>query len=117
MVNGVPMRDEHRFREKIELSLEKRHVAGIGIAVSLFLAVAFSLGVLVGTRLAWRAAVPGSIDDLAALTRSRLRGREDRRPARTRRSHRPGTGAGLPAPETRSAVRTWHPPAPSPPST
>src|SRR5438067_7870773 len=61
------MRDEHRFREKIELSLENRHVAGIAFAAVLFLAAAFSLGLLVGKRLSSRAAVPAPVDDLAAL--------------------------------------------------
>ena len=61
------MRDEHRFREKIELSLENRHVAGIAFAAVLFLAASFSLGLFVGKRLASRAAVPAPLDDLAAL--------------------------------------------------
>src|SRR5712671_2313529 len=61
------MRDEHRFREKIELSLENRHVRAIAFAALVFLGVAFSLGVLVGKRLASRAAVPAALDDLEAL--------------------------------------------------
>src|SRR3954464_5501569 len=97
MVNRVPMRDEHRFREKIELSLERRHVAGIGIAVSLFLAVAFSLGVLVGKRLASRAAVPGAVDDLAALDAQQAprQGRPAPPPVRGEVT-RPGTGNAAP---------------------
>src|SRR4051812_50138344 len=47
MVNRVPMPDEHRFHEKIELALEKRQGAGTASAVSLFLAAASSLGALV----------------------------------------------------------------------
>jgi len=61
------MRDEHRFREKIELSLEGRHVRAIAFAAVLFLGAAFALGVLVGKRLASRAAAPAPLDDLAAL--------------------------------------------------
>jgi DedD protein len=97
MVNGEPMRDEHRFREKIELSLEKRHVAGIGIVVSLFLAVAFSLGLLVGKRLASREAVPGALDDLAALDAQQApgQGRPSPPPGRGEVT-RPGTGTGAP---------------------
>jgi cell division septation protein DedD len=67
MVNALAMRDEHRFREKIELSLEKRHVAWIGIAALSFLAAAFSLGLFVGQGLVSRAASPAPVDDLAAL--------------------------------------------------
>src|SRR4051812_8500705 len=91
------MRDEHRFHEKIELSLEKRHVAGIGIAVSVFLAVAFSLGVLVGKRLASRAAVAGPVDDLAALDAQQGpgQGRPSPPPGRGEVT-RPGTGTGFP---------------------
>ncbi|HZX67067.1 MAG TPA: SPOR domain-containing protein, partial [Myxococcales bacterium] len=91
------MRDEHRFHEKIELSLEKRHVAGIGIAVSLFLAVAFSLGVLVGKRLASRAAVPGAVDDLAALDAQQAPGHGRPSPAAVRGEvTRAGTGNAAP---------------------
>jgi len=61
------MRDEHRFREKIELSLEGRHVRAIALVAVLFLGAAFSLGVLFGKRLALRAAVPAPVDDLTAL--------------------------------------------------
>ncbi|MFL5396937.1 MAG: SPOR domain-containing protein [Myxococcales bacterium] len=91
------MRDEHRFHEKIELSLEKRHVAGIGIAVSLFLAVAFSLGVLVGKGLASRAAVPGAVDDLAALDAQQAPGQGRPSPPAVRGEvTRPGTGTAAP---------------------
>ncbi|MFL5454068.1 MAG: SPOR domain-containing protein [Myxococcales bacterium] len=91
------MRDEHRFHEKIELSLEKRHVAGIGIAVSLFLAVAFSLGVLVGKGLASRAAVPGAVDDLAALDAQQAPGQGRPSPPAVRGEvTRPGTGNAAP---------------------
>ncbi|MFL5362602.1 MAG: SPOR domain-containing protein [Myxococcales bacterium] len=91
------MRDEHRFHEKIELSLEKRHVASIGIAVSLFLVVAFSLGVLVGKRLASRAAVPGAVDDLAALDAQQAPGQGRAWPPAVRGEvTRPGTGNAAP---------------------
>jgi cell division septation protein DedD len=102
------MRDEHRFREKIELSLEKRHVAGIGVAVSLFLAAAFSLGLLVGKRLASRAAVPGAVDDLAALDAQQApgQGRPSPLPGRAEVT-RPGTGTGAPrAADTARAADT-----------
>ncbi|MFL5411821.1 MAG: SPOR domain-containing protein [Myxococcales bacterium] len=110
------MRDEHRFHEKIELSLEKRHVAGIGIAVSLFLAVAFSLGVLVGKRLASRAAVPGAVDDLAALDAQQAPGQGRPSPPAVRGEvTRPGTGnaASRPADPVRVADLALAAPAPA----
>jgi cell division septation protein DedD len=104
------MRDEHRFREKIELSLENRHVRAIAFAALLFLGGAFSLGVLVGKRLASRAAVPAALDDLEALDTRAARpppppgspspapghGRASQSPATPGRAEatRPGLGSG-----------------------
>ena len=90
------MRDEHRFREKIQLSLESRHVRAIAFAAVLFLGAAFSLGVLVGKRLAARAAVPAPLDDLEALDAQQGPGRGKASPAPAGRAEvtRPGTGNG-----------------------
>jgi cell division septation protein DedD len=88
------MRDEHRFREKIELSLENRHVRAIAFGAMLFLGAAFSVGVLVGKRLASRAAVPAALDDLEALDARTLpgHGRPSAPPAGRGEATRPGTG-------------------------
>ena len=86
------MRDEHRFREKIELSLEGRHVRAIAFAAVLFLGAAFSLGVLVGKRLASRAAVPAPLDDLAALDAESAPLKVPGSRGSTSASTRPGTG-------------------------
>jgi DedD protein len=90
------MRDEHRFREKIELSLENRHVRAIAFAALLFLGAAFSLGVLVGKRLASRAAVPAPLDDLEALDARAAPGHGKAPPPPAGRAEvtRPGTGSG-----------------------
>jgi cell division septation protein DedD len=104
------MRDEHRFREKIELSLENRHLRAIAFAAVLFLGAAFSLGVLVGKRLASRAAVPAPLDDLEALdAESAPRpGRASPPPAGRGEITRPGTGtaaaASAPAPAGRGEI-------------
>ena len=89
------MRDEHRFREKLELSLENRHVRAIAFAALLFLGAAFSLGVLVGKRLQSRAVVPAPLDDLEALdTRTTVHGKASPPSAGRAEVTRPGTGDG-----------------------
>ena len=94
------MRDEHRFREKIELSLENRHVRAIAFAAVLFLGAAFALGVFVGKRLASRAAAPAPMNDLEALD------------ART-----PAARAGtLPPPDTARVRDSVASPVPLPPA-
>jgi DedD protein len=113
------MRDEHRFREKIELSLENRHVRAIAFAALLFLGAAFSLGVLVGKRLASRAAVPASLDDLEALDAEAAPrpGRASPPPAGRGEVTRPGTGNGSPRAEpaaTQDTVRVREPAVASP---
>src|SRR5256885_5427065 len=135
------MRDEHRFREKIELSLEGRHVRAIALAAVLFLGVAFSLGVLVGKRLASRAISPAGLDDLAALDSAVAPGRdgtssprggaevirpgtagraESTRPGTTE-STRPGTSASarneiVPTSDTGKMRESVASPVPLPPS-
>jgi len=100
------MRDEHRFREKIELSLENRHVRAIAFAALVFLGVAFALGVLVGKRLASRAAVPAVLDDLETL---------DTRPAAPGRgpasapAPAPGRGRASPPPAAAGRVEVTRP--------
>jgi DedD protein len=88
------MRDEHRFREKIELSLENRQVRAIAFVAVLFLGAAFTVGVLVGKRLALRAAVPASLDDLEALDAQARPAPVRASPPPTGRAEitRPGTG-------------------------
>src|SRR5438105_7440119 len=96
------MRDEHRFREKIELSLENRHVRAIAFAALLFLGAAFSLGVVVGKRLASRVAVPAPLDDLEALDAQASTGQARTSPPPAARAEvtRPGTGNGSARAET-----------------
>jgi cell division septation protein DedD len=102
------MRDEHRFREKIELSLENRHLRAIAFAAVLFLGAAFSLGVLVGKRLASRAAVPAPLDDLEALDAEAppRPGRPPPPPAGRGEITRPGTGNVSPRAEPTATADT-----------
>ena len=61
------MRDVHRLREKIELSLDDRQVAALAVCALLLLGAIFTLGVMVGKRLS--AAAPQTVaeGDLNAL--------------------------------------------------
>lgn len=61
------MRDVDRLREKIQLSLDDRQIAVLAVCALLLLGGVFSLGVLVGKRLAAAAPQPAPVNDLAAL--------------------------------------------------
>ena len=61
------MRDVDRLREKIQISLEDRQVAVLAVCALLLLGGVFSLGLLVGKRLAAAAPQQAKVNDLAAL--------------------------------------------------
>jgi len=65
------MRDGHRLREKIELTLDDRQVAALAVGALVLLAGVFALGLLVGKQLARSAPQPVQADDLAALDAQR----------------------------------------------
>lgn len=67
MVDGIPMRDADRIREKSDLRLDDRQVAGLAVAVLLLLGGVFALGLMVGKSLAARAPQAAPAGDLAAL--------------------------------------------------
>ncbi len=61
------MRDVDRLREKIEISLDDKQIAVLAVCALLLLGGVFSLGLLVGKRLAASAPQPAPLNDLAAL--------------------------------------------------
>jgi cell division septation protein DedD len=61
------VRDGHRLREKIELTIDDRQVAALAVGALLLLAGMFALGLLVGMQLARRSPQPALAGDLAAL--------------------------------------------------
>ena len=61
------MRDVDRLREKIQLSLDDKQIAVLAVCTLLLLGGVFSLGLLVGKRLAAAAPQPAPLNDLAAL--------------------------------------------------
>src|SRR5204862_2699283 len=65
------MRDGHRLRERIQLSLDDRQVAALATGALLLLAGMFALGLLVGMQVARRSAQPAPMGDLAALDEQR----------------------------------------------
>jgi cell division septation protein DedD len=65
------MRDGHRLRERIQLSLDDRQVAALAVGALLLLAGMFSLGLLVGLQVARRSAQPAPVGDLLALDAQR----------------------------------------------
>ena len=65
------MRDGHRLREKIELTIDDRQVAALAVGALLLLAGMFALGLLVGMQLVRRAPQPILAGDLAALDAQR----------------------------------------------
>ena len=62
------MRDGHRLREKIELTLDDRQVAALAVGALVLLAGVFALGLLVGKQLARSAPQPVQADDLAEFS-------------------------------------------------
>jgi DedD protein len=65
------MREAHRLRERIELSLDDRQVAALAVGALLLLAGMFALGLLVGMQVARRSPQPAPLGDLAALDAQR----------------------------------------------
>ena len=65
------MRDGHRLREKIELTIDDRQVAALAVGALLLLAGMFALGLLVGMQLVRRSPHPLLAGDLAALDAQR----------------------------------------------
>jgi DedD protein len=65
------VRDGHRLREKIELTMDDRQVAALAVGALLLLAGMFALGLLVGMQLARRSPQPALAGDLAALDEQR----------------------------------------------
>ncbi|HYZ88164.1 MAG TPA: hypothetical protein VE620_02605, partial [Myxococcales bacterium] len=65
------MREAHRLRERIELSLGDRQVAALAVGALLLLAGMFALGLLVGMQVARRSPQPAPLGDLAALDAQR----------------------------------------------
>ena len=61
------MRDVQKLRERVQLSLDDRQVAGLAFAVLLLLAGVFALGLMVGKGLAARAPDQDRAGELAAL--------------------------------------------------
>jgi DedD protein len=69
------MRDGHRLRERIQLSLDDRQVAALAVGALLLLAGMFALGLLVGMQVARRSPQPAPTGDLAALDEQRAEAR------------------------------------------
>jgi|SRR5213082_2342162 len=65
------LRDGHRLRERIVLSLDDRQIAALAVGALLLLAGMFALGLLVGMQVARRSAQPAPMGDLAALDEQR----------------------------------------------
>jgi cell division septation protein DedD len=75
MVQTQVVRDGHRLREKIELTMDDRQVAALAVGALLLLAGMFALGLLVGMQLARRSPQPALAGDLAALDEQRAHAR------------------------------------------
>jgi cell division protein FtsN len=88
------LRDEHRLREKLDLSLEERQVPALALAVLLLFGAVFGLGVYVGKGLASSAPGPQPQGNLEALD-----ARKEAPPAEAR-----------PAPRAESAPAPARPP-------
>jgi cell division septation protein DedD len=65
------LRDAHRLRERVVLSLDDRQIAALAVGALLLLAGMFALGLLVGMQVARRSAQPAPMGDLAALDEQR----------------------------------------------
>jgi len=90
------MRDDHLIQEKIEVSLERRHVALLAACALVLLGGIFALGVLVGRQLA-SAALDGPLKpaagDLSALDAQR----DDPPPPKATASHTASSPTQIPA--------------------
>jgi cell division septation protein DedD len=71
MVQTLGVRDGHRLREKIELTIDDRQVAALAVGALLLLAGMFALGLLVGMQIARRSPQPALAGDLVALDEQR----------------------------------------------
>jgi cell division septation protein DedD len=71
MVQTQGVRDGHRLREKIELTIDDRQVAALAVGALLLLAGMFALGLLVGMQIARRSPQPALAGDLVALDEQR----------------------------------------------
>jgi len=93
------VRDGHRLREKIELTMDDRQVAALAVGALLLLAGMFALGLLVGMQLARRSAQPALAGDLAALDEQRAHAqRIAAPPPRTEEQARPEPKKEVPPP-------------------
>jgi DedD protein len=77
------MRDTHRMKEKLELSIDNRQVVGVVGGSLVVLGAVFVLGVVVGQRLGTQGPEAGAPDLLAALDRKAAQAMERIEPALT----------------------------------
>ena len=77
------MRDGHRLREKIELTMDDRQVAALAVGALMLLAGMFALGLLVGMQLARRSTQPALAGHLAALDEQRAHAQRNAAPTRS----------------------------------
>lgn len=61
------MRDAHRMKEKLDLSLDNRQIVSLGVAAVVVLGAVFVLGVVVGKKLSESGRAESATDILAAL--------------------------------------------------
>jgi DedD protein len=101
MVQTQGVRDGHRLREKIELTIDDRQVAALAVGALLLLAGMFALGLLVGMQVARRSPQPALAGDLVALDEQR---------ANAQRSAAPSVAAVQARPE---AAKKEMPPPPT----
>jgi cell division septation protein DedD len=99
------MRDDHLMQEKIEVSLERRHVALLAACALVLLGGVFALGVLVGRQLA-SAGLAGPLKpaagDLSALDAQK----DEPPPPRPLAAHAPSAASSQTAAIAASAART-----------
>src|SRR5712691_12523059 len=119
MVQTRGMRDGHRLREKIELTIDDRQVAALAVGALLLLAGMFALGLLVGMQIARRSPQPALAGDLVALDEQRAHAQ---RSAPPRAAAVPEPAAPKPAAESTVAAAPARPEAakkelPPPPTT
>jgi DedD protein len=118
------VRDGHRLREKIELTMDDRQVAALAVGALLLLAGMFALGLLVGMQLARRSPQPALAGDLAALDEQRVHAQRIAAPPRSsEQAARPEAKKDVPpppstvnvAPARTVAVKPEPPNMPEPP--
>jgi cell division septation protein DedD len=109
MVQTQGVRDGHRLREKIELTVDDRQVAALAVGALLLLAGMFALGLMVGMQIVRRSPQPALAGDLVALDEQRANAQRsavpraaavpEPRPAGPRAPAEPIVSAGAPRPE------------------